>query len=83
MILIFRKGNLKEDSFEFEDINFYNTFPISQISKTCTPSPTKNGHDLLFEPTFAMSKEPGEFKTTFSHKENNENLENDNDVEQT
>ncbi|CAJ2655096.1 unnamed protein product [Trifolium pratense] len=86
-------GNLNEDSSQIEDMSFFNSFqtedmsffnnlslPVSQSSKTYTSAPTKNGHDFLSNPTPVMSSELGESEPTFSHEENNENLENnDND----
>ncbi|CAJ2651427.1 unnamed protein product [Trifolium pratense] len=86
-------GNLNEDSSQTEDMSFFNSFqtedmsffnnlslPVSQSSKTYTSAPTKNGHDSLSNPTPVMSSELVESESTFSHEENNENLENnDND----
>ncbi|CAJ2656182.1 unnamed protein product [Trifolium pratense] len=86
-------GNLNEDSSQTEDMSFFNSFqtedmsffnnlslPVSQSSKTYTSAPTKNGHDSLSNPTPVMSSELVESEPTFSHEENNENLENnDND----
>ncbi|CAJ2646885.1 unnamed protein product [Trifolium pratense] len=63
-------------------MSFFNnlSLPVSQSSKTYTSGPTKNGHDFLSNPTLVMSSELGESEPTFSHEENNENLENnDND----
>ncbi|CAJ2635918.1 unnamed protein product [Trifolium pratense] len=72
-------GNLNEDSFQTEDMSFFNnlSLPVSQSSKTYTSAPTKNGHDSLSNPTPVMSSELGESEPKFSHEENNENLEND------
>jgi len=59
-------------------MNFSNnsSLPVPQSSKTYTFAPTENGHDSLSDPTPVMSKELGESEPTFSHVENNENLEN-------
>jgi hypothetical protein len=75
-------GNLKEDSFQTEDMNFFNnlSLPESQSSKTYSFAPTENGHDSLSDPTPDMSKELGESEPTFPHEENHENFEsNGND----
>lgn len=58
-------------------MNFSNnlSLPVSQSSKTYTSAPIENGHDSLSDPTPVMSKELGESEPTFSHVENNENLE--------
>jgi len=70
-------GDIKEDSFQTEDMSFSNnlSLPISQSSKTYTSAPIENRHDSLSDPTPVMSKELGESEPTFSHVENNENLE--------
>ncbi|CAJ2638271.1 unnamed protein product [Trifolium pratense] len=49
----------------------------TQSSKTYISAPTENGHDSLSDPTPVMSGELGESEPTFSHEENNETLEND------
>jgi hypothetical protein len=75
-------GNLKEDSFQTEDMSFFNnlSLPESQSSKTYNFAPTENGHDSLSDPTPDMSKEFGESEPTFPHDENHENFEsNGND----
>jgi len=60
-------------------MNFSNnlSLPVPQSSKTYTFAPTENCHDSLSDPTLVMSKELGESEPTFSHLENNENIEND------
>lgn len=50
---------------------------VPQSFEIYTSPPTKNGHDSLSDPTPIMSKELYESEPTFSHIENNENPEND------
>lgn len=74
-------GDIKEDSFQIEDMSFLNklSLPVPQSSKTYSSAPTENGQDTLSDPTPVMSKELGESEPTFSHEETNENLDNRDD----
>ncbi|KAK2422570.1 putative mitochondrial protein [Trifolium repens] len=64
-------------------MSFFNNMSllVSQSSKTYTSAPTENDHDSLSDHTPVMSKELGESEPTFSHEENNENLDNDGLIE--